>query len=437
MTRSNLPRSLVGVAFALGTASTTLVLAQSGDVEQPSRSSSGYTTKGAAKTAPAAGTKSQPAGSSASGSKGAVYGPAAPRSEQPRAPQGRGSSLIRRAASEEPVREPEFGGANSGGASSSKAGTTTTIPFPPGPAALLPLGPRAAPPQPEWYPLEDNVQKWVDEVLLAWEKTSEEIVTFKCNFKRWEHDPAFGPKDPKIPYTYGEGVIQYAKPDKGMFKVESLLKYSAPKIAGGKPVWLAQIGEQWVCDGRSIFEFDIRGKKLFQRILPKEMQGQAIADGPLPFLFGAKVSTINARYWIHPAPNVPPDRPGEYWLEAVPRFPQDAVNFQKVSIILDEKDFLPKALDVYAPNYNRKTNPAHTEYSFEKRETTLKSDKRGLAFITEYIDGFKKQFYEPKVPSGWKKVIEDMNGMPQGPLPVQGPAPGTATRPAGTKTKTK
>ncbi|MGI8981382.1 MAG: TIGR03009 domain-containing protein [Pirellulaceae bacterium] len=281
------------------------------------------------------------------------------------------------------------------------------------------------------------MQKWVDEVLVAWEKTSEEIVTFKCNFKRWEHDPAFGPRDPKTPYTYGEGVIQYAKPDKGMFKVESLVKYSAPPIAGGKPVWLAQIGEQWVCDGRSIFEFSIREKKLYQRILPKEMQGQAIADGPLPFLFGAKVTTIKARYWIHPAPNVPAGHEGEYWLEAVPRFSRDAANFQKVSIILDEKDFLPKALDVYAPNYNFKTNPAHTEYSFEKRETTLKSDKRPLAVLEPLIENFRKRFYAPDVPKGWKKVVEDMNGMPPGPIPVQGPAPGTATRPAGTKTKTK
>ena len=422
MTRSNLPRTLIGLAFVMGIAFPGLALGQSG-----------YSTKTAAKGAPAAGAKSQPAGNSASGNKGAVYGPAAPRSEQPRAPQGGGQSPVRRTAGEEPVREPEFGGANSGGATAPRLGGPKAGPARPVPAGL-PLEVNVGPRQPRWYPLADNVQKWVDEVLFAWEKTSEEIVTFKCNFNRWEHDPAFGPADPKTPYTYGEGIIQYAKPDKGMFKVESLLKYSAPKVAGGKPVWLTQIGEQWVCDGRSIFEFDTRKKIVVQRILPTEMQGKAIADGPLPFLFGAKVSTLKARYWIQPL-DPPKDRKGEYWLEAVPRFSADAANFQRVSIILDEKDFLPKALDVYAPNYNSKTNRAHTAYAFEQRETTAKADNALLD--PEKLKFWKKQFYEPKVPSGWKKVVEDMNGMPQGPLPVQGPAPGTATRPMGTKTETK
>ena len=424
MTRSNLPRTLIGLAFVMGIAFPCLAFGQSG-----------YTTKGAVKGAPAAGTKTQPAGSSASGSKGAVYGPAAPRSEQPRMPQGGGQSPIRRTAGEEPLREPEFGGANSGGATAPRLGGPKAGPARPGPATL-PLEVNVGPRQPTWYPLLPERQKWTDEILQYWEGKSKQIITFKCAFQRWEHDQAFGPADPKTPYTYGEGVIQYAKPDKGLFKVETLKKYVAPQKEGDEPNWLEQIGEHWVCDGRSIFEYDIRGKKLIQRILPKEMQGKAIADGPLPFLFGAKSATIKARYWIRVL-DPPAGRKGEYWLEAIPRFAQDGVNFQKVDIILDEKDFLPKALNVYAPNYNSKTNRAHTEYAFEKRETTLKANKLSLEAFNEFTKKFKTQFYEPKVPSGWKKVVEDMNGMPQGPLPVQGPAPGTATRPAGTKTKTK
>ena len=427
MTRTKLNGQLIGIVFLTWSTVAGIVLAQSGDSSQPPRTSSTYSTKAAPKGTPTAGTKSQP-------TKGTTYGPVLPKNEQPRAPQGSGASPVRRTAGEEPVREP-VSGANPGATSPAKAGIPKGAP-----GSLnnpIPIPAQITPRQPAWFPLAPNVQAWVDEVLVAWEKTSEEIVTFKCNFKRWEYDPAFGPADPKIAYTYGKGIIQYAKPDKGMFKVESLVKYSAPKIAGGKPDWLDQIGEQWVCDGRSIFEFSIREKRLYQRILPKEMQGQAIADGPLPFLFGAKVATIKARYWIRPAPNVPEGHEGEYWLEAIPRFSRDAANFQKVSIILDEKDFLPKALDVYAPNYNSKTNPAHTEYAFEKRETTLKSDKRSFDVLGPIIERFKGQFYEPKIPSGWTKVVEDMNQMPEGPKPVQGPAPGTATRPSGTKTKTK
>ncbi|MFN0017365.1 MAG: TIGR03009 domain-containing protein [Pirellulaceae bacterium] len=417
MTRTYLIASLVGIVSFLGSAAQSVVFAQSGETTEPPRTQARY---------------SQPKGGATTGTKGPTYGPAAPRSEQTRPPQTGGQSPVRRTAAEEPLREP-VAGPNPEKGTSPKAGVPRQDLKSPA-AKPLPLEMEAAPRQPDWFPLAPNVQQWVDEVLVAWEKTSDEIVTFKCSFKRWEHDPAFGPKDPKIPFTFGEGIIQYAKPDKGMFKVEKLLKYSAPAKEGDKVQWLDQIGEQWVCDGRSIFEFSIREKRLYQRILPNEMQGKAIADGPLPFLFGAKVATIKARYWIRPL-DPPTDRKGEYWLEAVPKFPRDAANFQRVSIILDEKDFLPKALDVYAPNYNSKTNRAHTEYAFDKRETTLKGDKSLLD--PQWLFVWKKKFFEPAVPSGWKKVVEDMNEIPQGPVPVKGPAPGTATRPGTTKTKTK
>ena len=428
MTRTNLVGAATVISLFFGSAAFSRLEAQTTNPKTPPRTSSRYSTIGTAKGIPPVGSKSPSNGGAANSGIGTTNGPAAPAGQR----QSEEQPAIRRVATEEPVREPESGGTVETGPSS-KAGIPRT-----GPkvtkAVPLPLEVEVTPRQPTWFPLAPNVQQWVDEVLVAWEKTSDEIVTFKCTFKRWEHDPAFGTKDPKIPFTFGEGIIPYAKPDKGMFKVEKLLKYGAPAKAGDKVQWLDQIGEQWICDGRSVFEFDTRGKKVIQRILPKEMQGKAIADGPLPFLFGAKAATIKARYWIQPI-DPPKGRTGEYWLEAVPRFRQDAANFQKVSIILDEKDFLPKALDIYAPNYNKTTNPAHTEYAFDKRETTLKGDKKLLD--PQLLIFWKKQFYEPAVPSGWTKVVEDMNALPQGSPPAQGPAPGTAARPGTTKTKTK
>ena len=71
------------------------------------------------------------------------------------------------------------------------------------------------------------------------------------------------------------------------------------------------------------------------------MQGKAIVDGPLPFLFGAKADKIKARYWLRVI--TPSDAKGEYWLEAWPKSRYDSANFQRVEIILDEKDYLPKA----------------------------------------------------------------------------------------------
>ncbi len=48
---------------------------------------------------------------------------------------------------------------------------------------------------------------------------------------------------------------------------------------------------------------------------------------------------------------------------------------------------------------------------------------------------FHKEFYEPKIPRGWKKAIDDMNVRPDDSQPVQGPTPGQAKRPGPSKTK--
>ena len=62
--------------------------------------------------------------------------------------------------------------------------------------------------------------------------------------------------------------------------------------------WVKQenaIGEHWVCDGTSIYEYRTEQKQLVERPIPKEMQGKAIVDGPLPFLFGAEAAKLKQR----------------------------------------------------------------------------------------------------------------------------------------------
>ena len=72
-------------------------------------------------------------------------------------------------------------------------------------------------------------------------------------------------------------------------------------------------------------------KQLIERKLPPEMQGKAIADGPLPFVFGAKADQLKRRYWMRDI--TPEEDIGKrIWLEAVPKLQQDAANFQKATI---------------------------------------------------------------------------------------------------------
>ena len=101
-----------------------------------------------------------------------------------------------------------------------------------------------APMAPNWIPLAPNHQQYLDQLLTFWEQKSSQTNRYRCTFKRWEYDPVFGPKDTFK--TYSEGVIKYSAPDKGLFRVDTLLEYQAPRNPGDKPTYDAAEG----ADGR-------------------------------------------------------------------------------------------------------------------------------------------------------------------------------------------
>lgn len=248
-------------------------------------------------------------------------------------------------------------------------------------------------------PLPSEHQQFLDQVLKLWEDRSAEVTRYRCTFKRWEYDPVFGPKNTYK--TYSEGSIKFAAPDKGMFKVDKTVHYTAPAKEGDPPQYVEKAGataEHWICDGKSVFEHDAKNKQLIERELPPYMHGKAIAEGPLPFLFGAKADEIKQRYWIRPLP-MPKDVQGEYWLEAFPKTRQDAVNYSKVHVIIDHKDLLPKGLIIFDRSFDPYRNPARTTFSFDQRETNWNMVLQQLRF-------WEQEFYEPKTPAGWKKVVE-------------------------------
>lgn len=239
---------------------------------------------------------------------------------------------------------------------------------------------------PDWLPLPADHQKYLDQILAYWEHTTKSTERYRCTFKRWEYEPQLK--------TYSEGVIKYASPDKGLFQVE-LIKNRIPAAApDAEPTWKpGEFKEHWVCDGQSIFEFDYNNKQLKQRQLPQDMRGKRITDGPLPFLFGATAAQIKSRLWLRVI--TPKKAKGEFWLEGVPRTQQDAANFARIHIILDETDFLPKGMVLFH------RNQAQTTFAFEKRETNWSA-------AMERLNVFHRQFYEPKPYPGWKKVVEPL-----------------------------
>ncbi len=161
-------------------------------------------------------------------------------------------------------------GQTSSGAGQAPAGTA--VPVPPAPVAP--------------FTMSSREQELLENILALWEEKNSNTKTFKCNFRRWEYDNTL--KDPKATdhmHCCGPtGEVKYKRPDHGMFEVKSLHEFDEESHDYKKQ---ADGLEHWICDGKDIYEFVPDEKKLKVHPLPKEMQGDAIADGPVPFIFGA------------------------------------------------------------------------------------------------------------------------------------------------------
>ena len=251
---------------------------------------------------------------------------------------------------------------------------------------------------PSWIPLSASHEEYVNQVLGYWEHKSNQIQRYRCTFKRFEYEPVFGPKDAF--QTYSEGVIKYAAPDKGLFRVDKLQTYQPPRDPGDKAKYVTlddNPGDHWVCDGKRVFQFDHARKTLVETELPPEYHGKAIGKGPLPFLFNANADDIRRRFWIRVI--TPPEAQREYWLEAVPKLQEDAASFKMIHLIIDETDFLPKAMILFDPNFVPVERPSRTTFQFNDREVNF-------SVLAEQLNLFHREFYEPKLPKGWNRQVE-------------------------------
>lgn len=252
-------------------------------------------------------------------------------------------------------------------------------------AVQPPGGPQQASASP--FPLTPQEQAQVDWVLRQWERHSAGVKTFECKFTRFVYDPIF--HDPKKPKFIEEGEIRYAAPDKGMFRVFQPRGVTAPRE------------EHWICNGKSIFQYDFQKKQLVQYELPTELQGKAITRGPLPFLFGAKAGQLKERYFLRIARVVTPeedDRQDEVWLDACPRFQTDAANMRSATLILTTSDvqtltdMQPFAVRIIMPNGQNETR-----YRFRNIKVNARS-------LLDPLRVFETNWLHAGLPPGWTKI---------------------------------
>lgn len=261
------------------------------------------------------------------------------------------------------------------------------------------------------FTLTPPEQANLDQLLKDWETASGSIKTFRCEFTRMEYDPALVGGNPNQPSAVSKGELKYATPDKGMFRVKEQTNYSPDPTKPGQFIATSvNPTEWWTCDGKSMYEVRDQPQKLVvETPLPLEMQGKAITDGPLPFVFGAKSAVIKNRYYmrvITPQANTQK----EVWLEAFPRQEKDAANFSRVTLILDKTNLQPTAIQIFNPGANVQ-NPSRTVILLQDASINSPLDT---------VQNFFNNFARPN-PIGYKHVLQQN----------QVPPPATAKTPEG------
>lgn len=232
----------------------------------------------------------------------------------------------------------------------------------------------------------------VERVLRLWEQRSSGVKTFECRFKRWDYDRVFGPKD--VPRYEDIGVIKYAAPDRGVFQVTDTVVYDPNDVERRNPRQQPiepERAEHWICDGKSVFEYIPRQKTVNEYPLPPELQGKAIANSPLPFLFGSRAEDLKRRYFLRII--TPPELQSQQtWIEAYPRFQADAANFSRAILVLQNQNMQPFGMKVFATNGKNETS-----YQFFE------------IVVNDPLRFFKGDPFRAGVPIGWKSVVHRSN----------------------------
>lgn len=288
---------------------------------------------------------------------------------------------------------------------------------------------------PQGFPLPQADQEYIQKLLSFWEGTSSQINRYQCDFTRWQYDHEVcnyrKPENKQlVAALISMGQVRYSNPDHGMYEVQQKWQFKGPpKTAGADPQYERPAeqnpdfveAEKWICDGQKIYEYDYQNKRLYELTLPPEAQGEGLKNSPLPFVFGAKASELLERYWIR---DITPQSVGDnqYWLEAWPKRISDAQAYSKIEIILSRQPFLPVSIHMYAPNYDPKLNPSKMVFQFEERQ--INGRLAGL-------QGFMKNFINPKTPFGWDRVPRDLAQDPRDQQPRVGQKQGTQGNPQG------
>jgi TIGR03009 family protein len=246
----------------------------------------------------------------------------------------------------------------------------------------------------------ENVPPDLMKILKDWEQSSAKIKKLEGKHRRWEYDYVF-----KV-LKRNTGVFYYEAPDKGRIDLEPVpnpeppkgVKAPPPPLEKDKKHWLTGKeldfelspgpAERWYCNGQLITQVDDQSKTATQMVIPPQAQGEHISDGPLPFLFGMPAAKAIQRYDMK---LINEDKKNsKAWIEARPRWPNDRANYQRATIILDLKTYLPDAVQLIDPAGTKETAFKFGELEVNSKSLTklfrgdpFKFSDRGYKIVTK------------------------------------------------------
>ena len=274
----------------------------------------------------------------------------------------------------------------------------------------------------------ENVPPDLMKILKDWELSSAKIKKLEGKHRRWEYDCVF------TVLKRNTGVFYYESPDKGRIDLEPVpnpdppknVKNPPPPLEKDKKHWLtgkemdfelsSGPAERWYCTGQLITQVDDQSKTATQMVIPPQAQGEHISDGPLPFLFGMPAAKAIQRFDMK---LINEDKKNfKAWIEARPRRDVDRANYQRATIILDLKTFLPDAVQLIDP-----AGTKETAFKFGELEVNSKS-------LTKLFRGDPFKFSDRGYKIVTKAPIDERAEQPEAIGGNNKVTPASATRPA-------
>lgn len=226
---------------------------------------------------------------------------------------------------------------------------------------------------------ERVIDPQMQQILEIWERHTGKFTRMEGEFIRYEYDDVF------LVEKQTSGNYYYEAPDHGRIDFKPMSAQTTPDGANGFRVVEGKVlhrkdgkdysvvpgaEERWICNGQELLSIDV-STKTYRRIgIPEQYRGDAIRNGPLPFMFGMKAQDVIDKYDLDFGPMHDPR--GEktpnrvIHIIAYPLMETQRREFQKAEVLISSQTFEAIAIKLFDPSGNKETVYKFTKHGAPK-----------------------------------------------------------------------